>query len=512
VPLADDFRYLIEYDILRAQRLLRGLVTEMPRSYEARILLGDSFLRGLEFGPALEQYRSAAAMAPAIRVALMKIALCQLYTGQYEAALAGFEQIQEKGKEDHALALAGLLLHRLGRPAEAVERYQKVVDTGPPNSKDAMFALQGMMFALRDLGRWRESDAAAARLLEHAQQRPDEVPGDLHAFNSSYDHFEWSRIADKGQLAALLARHSGPNQGDRFFPESFIMPEQRVEFVGFAARQPAGTVFIIKPRNGQGGQSISLTDRIDVASNAMNAVVQRYVDQPYLVNGKKAHMRIYGLVTGSDPFRLYVYRDGIVRFTPELYERRTGWLDQSAMHVTNTALHRDHPKLVISNDPDAENAGDIWSLKAYLARLAADGHDADVIFANIARIAGRFVLMLRTDGMFDRQSRKGPARSFVPKLFGMDVLLDKDARPWLIEIQRSPAWGGSPLVKRINRAVATTRLRMAVGRLTPDGKPPGAAMLADPAALAWREREIEEQNRGDFVPVIDSSDLTRSFN
>ena len=47
--------------------------------------------------------------------------------------------------------------------------------------------------------------------------------------------------------------------------------------------------------------------------------------------------------------------------------------------------------------------------------------------------------MLRRDGFFARQVAAGPARSYGPKLFGFDMLLDADAHPWLIEVQAKPA-------------------------------------------------------------------------
>ena len=504
MALSDDLRYLIEYDILKAQRMLRSLVADLPRSYESRLLLGDTYLRGLQFELALEQYSAAKMLMPDARLPLLKIALCQIYTGQYAAALADFDQLNQRGRDEDALSLAGLMLHRLGRPAEASARYRALIEGADKCTNDVLFGLQGLMAVLRDQGRVLEADSMAVRLLEHLRRRPAEASNELYVLNSSYDYHEWSDHADKGKLAELLARHGGNIQADRFFPESFVMPQQRAALVDYAATRPPGSVYIVKPRRGQGGQSITLTDQIDAAANAEEAVVQRYIDDPYLVDGKKAHLRIYGLVTASDPMRLYVYRDGIVRFAPEPYRRVPGWLEQGAMHVTNTALHRNHPKLVINTDPNAENVGNIWSLRAYLSQIAADGHDADRVFADIARMVGRFVLMLDRDGMFERQRRMAAKRSFVPKLFGLDVLLDRTLRPWLIEIQRGPAWSGPPLVQRINNTLAETLARMNVGRLVADGMPPErvAAILADPKNVEEREREIEYENRGSFVRVV----------
>lgn len=37
-------------------------------------------------------------------------------------------------------------------------------------------------------------------------------------------------------------------------------------------------------------------------------LAQRYVDNPYLVGGKKFDLRIYALVTSYSPLRIYLYR------------------------------------------------------------------------------------------------------------------------------------------------------------------------------------------------------------
>ena len=504
MALADDLRHLIEYDNEKVLRILRGLIGELPRSYETRLLLGDAYLRGLQFDLALEQYRIARSLAPNARAPAIKVALCQVYTGKYAAAIAELEVLVQRGRDEYALALVGLLLHRLGRPAEAITRFRTLIDSAPKVNNQILFGLQGLMLALRDQKQLPEADKVAARLLGHIQQHPDHAPAGLHSLNTSFDYFEWSRLADKGELAVLLTRHAAKLPDTRFFPDSFVLPEQRAAFMDYAAHQTAGAVYIVKHRHGQGGQSIHLTDQAAIAANAQDAVVQRYIDDPYLVDGKKAHMRIYGLVSANGELRIHVYKDGIVRFAPEPYQRGPGWLENVAMHITNTALHRGHPQLKIETDPSKENAGNIWSLNAYLSRIAADGHDAAAVFTEIARLVGHFVLMLRDDGMFNRQAEMGPGRSFLPKLFGLDVLLDSKARPWLIEIQRSPAWNGPPLVQRINNRLAMTLARMNIGPILVDtmSATQVAEIQSGASAITQRERAIEDQNRGAFVRLV----------
>jgi len=189
-----------------------------------------------------------------------------------------------------------------------------------------------------------------------------------------------------------------------------------------------------------------------------------------------------------------VYDDGIVRFAPRPFEVGPYWHARADMHITNTALHRRNPLLVVSQDAEAEDQGQVWSLKAYLRRLAADGVDPAGVFEAIRLLAGRLVQAIGQDGLFARQAASAPARSFAAKLFGLDVLLDREARPWLIEIQRSPAWGGTPMVARINGAAADDLVRMT-------SAPLGLEASAPAAAVAQREAALEAELRGGFVPL-----------
>ena len=43
-------------------------------------------------------------------------------------------------------------------------------------------------------------------------------------------------------------------------------------------------------------------------------IVQSYIQNPFLINGYKFDFRIYVLVTSINPLRIYLYKDGLVRY------------------------------------------------------------------------------------------------------------------------------------------------------------------------------------------------------
>ena len=53
---------------------------------------------------------------------------------------------------------------------------------------------------------------------------------------------------------------------------------------------------------------------------AAREVVQQYEDNPLLVNGYKADLRIYVVLESIKPLRIHVYRDGLVRLASQPYQ------------------------------------------------------------------------------------------------------------------------------------------------------------------------------------------------
>ena len=78
-------------------------------------------------------------------------------------------------------------------------------------------------------------------------------------------------------------------------------------------------------------------------------VAQRYLSKPYLIDGLKFDLRIYVLLAGCDPLRIYIFKEGLARFATEEYKKPCkDNLDNICMHLTNYAVNKDNENFVFN--------------------------------------------------------------------------------------------------------------------------------------------------------------------
>jgi hypothetical protein len=207
-------------------------------------------------------------------------------------------------------------------------------------------------------------------------------------------------------------------------------------------------------------------------------IVSQYIDNPYLIRGYKFDLRIYVLVTSFHPMTVYLYREGLVRFATRKYnndaETVEGGRSRDTMftHLTNTSINKYNPMFKKKNAPAAEvdatkdtpsadaasqaaqraaksreekrfereihaalGYGDLGkrTLRQLWAYFESQGIDYHPIWDQIKRIVNLTLV---------------PLASLVPKtdakcfeLYGFDIMLDENLKPWLIEVNFSPSLG-----------------------------------------------------------------------
>uniref|UniRef100_Q3SXZ7-3 Isoform 3 of Probable tubulin polyglutamylase TTLL9 n=2 Tax=Homininae TaxID=207598 RepID=Q3SXZ7-3 len=160
------------------------------------------------------------------------------------------------------------------------------------------------------------------------------------------NHYELTRknymVKNLKRFRKQLEREAGKLEAAKcdFFPKTFEMPCEYHLFVEEFRKNP-GITWIMKPDT---RSSDDQKDDIPVE----NYVAQRYIENPYLIGGRKFDLRVYVLVMSYIPLRAWLYRDGFARFSNTRFTLNS--IDDQYVHLTNVAVQKTspdyHPKKV----------------------------------------------------------------------------------------------------------------------------------------------------------------------
>jgi tubulin polyglutamylase TTLL6/13 len=115
-----------------------------------------------------------------------------------------------------------------------------------------------------------------------------------------------------------------------------------------------------------------------------HAVVQRYTHKIFLIDKLKFDLRIYVLLCGVDPLRIYFFKEGLCRLATCEYKSPTeGNIDNLFMHLTNYAINKASKDFVQNKEEEGVETGHKRSLTFALEYIREMGHDADKLLHDI---------------------------------------------------------------------------------------------------------------------------------
>nr|XP_027800881.1 probable tubulin polyglutamylase TTLL9 isoform X3 [Marmota flaviventris] len=235
------------------------------------------------------------------------------------------------------------------------------------------------------------------------------------------NHYELTRknymVKNLKRFRKQLERDGGKLEAAKcdFFPKTFEMPCEYHLFVEEFRKNP-GITWIMKPdpRN-----SDDQRDEIPVE----NYVAQRYIENPYLIGGRKFDLRVYVLVMSYIPLRAWLYRDGFARFSNTRFTLNS--IDDQYVHLTNVAVQKTSPDYHLKK-------GCKWMLQRFRQYLASrHGPEAvEALFRDMDNIFIKSLQSVQKVIISDKHCFE---------LYGYDILIDQDLKPWLLEVNASPS-------------------------------------------------------------------------
>ena len=268
------------------------------------------------------------------------------------------------------------------------------------------------------------------------------------------NHFPQARqLTRKDMLAKHLMRQrqrsERASEAFDIMPLTFALPKESLAFTDAFSRcadeavaaEAAGTprpnVWILKPIGLSRGRGISMVDCISDVTYGEAMVIQQYVANPLLLDGYKFDLRLYVLVTSFKPLEAFIYSEGFGRFATEPYSLAPTQTHNLFAHLTNSSIQKEErPDGGSRADAvpacDAEAGGTKVALSQLRRRLEAAGIDVDALWSRVIDVVLRSLYATH-----EAIGGSAPVNSF--ELFGYDVLIDEQLKPWLIEVNASPS-------------------------------------------------------------------------
>ena len=258
-------------------------------------------------------------------------------------------------------------------------------------------------------------------------------------------------ICRKKPLARNIARMAKDfPKAFNFVPKSWVLPEQSGEFLAQISAKKKHT-YILKPDNGCQGKGIHLVQTAGRARQVMdsyesnaNVVAQRYLAKPFLIDGLKFDMRIYVVVISCDPLRVFIHKDGLVRFCTEPYQAPSADnIRTSCMHLTNYSLNKHNENFQFNEDAENDGEGSKWGLGAFRKHLEDEGHDYGRVWAQIEELSVKTLISIQPILAHNYWSVLPPDNDGYScfEVLGLDIMLDHKLKPWLVEVNHSPSFG-----------------------------------------------------------------------
>ncbi|XP_076451804.1 uncharacterized protein LOC143287581 isoform X3 [Babylonia areolata] len=255
---------------------------------------------------------------------------------------------------------------------------------------------------------------------------------------SSLQEYERVTLATKGRPPRLKMAD--------FVPETYKLDE-KVDRATFLGLYQEGEIWICKPVGMNQGKGIFLLrsrqeiDNLLAERDAkrevnkhstrmpMIRIVQRYISNPLLLDGRKFDIRAYMLIASTVPY-LVLFHQGYIRLSCLKYD---GDDTNLTTHLTNQYVQKKDPNY---KEVKEDTAWSMDKFNDYVNTNYAEekGVEQDWVFNTMTKQMQRIMLHC-----FNSVKHKLQCKMGYFDLYGLDFMIDTDMKVWLIEVNVNPA-------------------------------------------------------------------------
>lgn len=229
------------------------------------------------------------------------------------------------------------------------------------------------------------------------------------------------KIVSKNNIWELLQNKYGRSFASTIMPQTYIL-EKDSDINLFKRNYHSQKKYILK-KNVQRKEGILLTKDLNTILKAKYKgykVVQEYLNDILLINNRKINLRIYVLIIAKNrKIKSYLHQQGKCIYTNKDYNPDK--LDFES-HITSYNLDLDIYKI---------NPLTLEDLKSYFQHLK---YDYNILFKKIKKII-YYTIQASKNQLGQLKSLKN---NTCFQLFGVDIILDQQLNPYLLEFNKGP--------------------------------------------------------------------------
>ena len=228
-------------------------------------------------------------------------------------------------------------------------------------------------------------------------------------------------------------------QDFNYMPETYVLPRDQDYFINEKLKNfdinNKENLWLLKPVASSRGRGIRLLT--DIENIPKKTIATHYVYNPHLINGRKYDLRLYLLVTGYTPLKIYLFDNGLARFCSEKYDLNPEKMNDRYIHLTNYSINKNSLNFE-QNDSVNEEFGEKWTLFTLKNYFEKNNLNFDKVWEKIKDIIIKVILSVTGMAIPLIKSFELSSGNLF-ELYGVDILLDENLTPWLMEVNLNPS-------------------------------------------------------------------------
>lgn len=323
-----------------------------------------------------------------------------------------------------------------------------------------------------------ELDSQGLNLIQHSKSylvlNNEKINSDQQRLHNKLE-FNYCLTNKKGLFQTMKDFYPSSQELFSKLPITYnISSDQDPEFVDFLnsfqqneekkLKDPSfKNIWIVKPGEFTNrGTGITVCKSLDEILNIIKPVpdktyiVQKYIENPLLINKRKFDIRCYVMMTSiNGVIQGYFYLDGYLRTTSQEFS-----LDQvdPFVHLTNDAIQKH------SSEYGKFENGNKLSYRDFQRYLDTNHKEFNFFTQVLPKI--RDIVKDTMQASFNIIDKN--KRMHCMEIFGYDFMIDEEFKPWLIEINTNPCLElASPYLRILIPAMVENAFRLVIDSLFP---------------------------------------------